>query len=113
MPHWLQVLLVVTFVASVLQSLFTGYDGNTLRENPSYRPEGSGGILYTLRGGTPSYTHENKRGDVVAKTDAHRQTLTYPGAVRRRSANRPRPRAARLDRQKDPTAKDTDPTGIS
>ena len=109
MPHWLQVLLVVTFVASVLQSLFTGYDGNTLRENPSYRPEGRGGILYTLRGGTPSYTHENKRGDVVAKTNAS-GTLTYQAqyeAFGKQTATT----GSTLDRQKS-NSKDTDPTGL-
>ncbi|WP_156346112.1 hypothetical protein [Verrucomicrobium spinosum] len=30
---------------------------------------GVGGMLYSLRSGTPSYTHYNARGDVVAKTD--------------------------------------------
>jgi RHS repeat-associated protein len=109
MPHWLQVLLVFTFVASVLQSLITGYDGNNLRENPSYRPEGSGGILYTIRGGTPSYTHENKRGDVVAKTDGT-GALTYQAqyeAFGKQTATN----GSTLDRQKS-NSKDTDPTGL-
>jgi len=30
---------------------------------------GVGGILYTLRNGVPNYTHDNRRGDIVAKTD--------------------------------------------
>jgi len=29
---------------------------------------GVGGILYTLRGGAPSFNHYNSRGDVVAQT---------------------------------------------
>jgi len=39
---------------------------------------GVGGILYTVRGGVPSYTHENRRGDVVAKTD-NTGSLTWQG----------------------------------
>ena len=31
---------------------------------------GVGSVLYTMRGTTPSFTHENRRGDVVAKTNA-------------------------------------------
>jgi hypothetical protein len=109
MPHWLQVLLVVTFVASVLQSLITAYDGNTLRENPSYRPEGSGGILYTIRGGTPSYTHENRRGDVVAKTDGS-GNLTFQDQYDG-NGSQIATSGSTLDRQKD-NSKDTDPTGL-
>jgi hypothetical protein len=109
MPHWLQVLLVVTFVASVLQSLITAYDGNTLRENPSYRPEGSGGILYTLRSGTPSYNHENKRGDVVAKTDGS-GALTYQ-AQYEAFGKQVATSGSTLDRQKS-NSKDTDPSGL-
>ncbi len=109
MPHWLQVLLVVAFLANVLQSIITAYDGGTLRENPSYRGEGSGGILYTLRGGTPSYTHEDKRGDVVAKTDAS-GSLTYQaqyeGFGQQVATN-----GTTLDRQKS-NSKDTDPTNL-
>jgi len=37
---------------------------------------GVGGILYTLRGGVPSFTHYDRRGDVTAKTDAT-GTITY------------------------------------
>lgn len=40
---------------------------------------GVGGLLYSLRSGTPSYTHYNARGDVVAKTDGA-GTLTYQAA---------------------------------
>jgi len=31
---------------------------------------GVGGILYTVRSGTASFTHNNRRGDIVAKTNA-------------------------------------------
>lgn len=37
---------------------------------------GVGGILYTVRNGTPSFTHYNSRGDVVAKTNGN-GTVTY------------------------------------
>jgi RHS repeat-associated protein len=70
---------------------------------------GVGGILYTLRGGTPSYTHENKRGDVVAKTDGT-GTLTYQAqyeAFGKQTATT----GSTLDRQKS-NSKDTDPTGL-
>jgi RHS repeat-associated protein len=30
---------------------------------------GVGGLLYTLRGGTPGYNHYNSRGDIIAQTD--------------------------------------------
>ena len=40
---------------------------------------GIGGILYTLRGGQPSFTWYNNRGDVVAKTGTD-GTLTYQAA---------------------------------
>lgn len=40
---------------------------------------GIGGILYTLRSGTPSFKHYNSRGDVVAATDGT-GTLTYQAA---------------------------------
>ncbi|MEM0965311.1 MAG: RHS repeat-associated core domain-containing protein [Verrucomicrobiota bacterium] len=40
---------------------------------------GVGGILYTLRGGAPSYKHYNSRGDVVAATDSS-GSLTYQAA---------------------------------
>ncbi|MGB0743360.1 MAG: RHS repeat-associated core domain-containing protein, partial [Opitutales bacterium] len=40
---------------------------------------GIGGILYTLRSGTPSFKHYNSRGDVVAATDGT-GSLTYQAA---------------------------------
>jgi RHS repeat-associated protein len=70
---------------------------------------GVGGILYTLRGGTPSYTHENKRGDVVAKTDGS-GNLTFQTqyeAFGKQVATS----GSTLDRQKS-NSKDTDPTGL-
>jgi RHS repeat-associated protein len=70
---------------------------------------GVGGILYTLRGGTPSYTHENKRGDVVAKTDSS-GNLTFQTqyeAFGKQVATS----GSTLDRQKS-NSKDTDPTGL-
>jgi RHS repeat-associated protein len=51
------------------------YDGTT----PSLTVEyvrgsdyggGIGGVLYTLRGTTPSYNHYNRRGDVIGKSDS-------------------------------------------
>ena len=70
---------------------------------------GVGGILYSLRGGTPSYTHENKRGDVVAKTDAS-GTLTYQSQYEA-FGNQTQTVGTTLDRQKS-NSKDTDPTGL-
>jgi RHS repeat-associated protein len=70
---------------------------------------GVGGILYTLRGGTPSYTHYNNRGDVVAKTAAN-GSLTYEAqyeAYGKRTAEQ----GSTDDRQKANT-KDEDPTGL-
>lgn len=68
-----------------------------------------GGILYTLRSSTPSYTHENRRGDVIAKSDSS-GSLTYQaqyeafGKVIGETGST-------LDRQKS-NSKDTDPTGL-
>jgi RHS repeat-associated protein len=70
---------------------------------------GVGGILYTLRGGTPSYTHENRRGDVVAKTDGS-GSLTYQ-AQYEAFGNQTGTSGSTLDRQKS-NSKDTDPTGL-
>jgi len=70
---------------------------------------GVGGILYTLRGGTPSYTHENRRGDVVAKTDGS-GSLTYQ-AQYEAFGNQVATSGSTLDRQKS-NSKDTDPTGL-
>jgi RHS repeat-associated protein len=70
---------------------------------------GVGGILYSLRSGTPSYTHENKRGDVVAKTSAS-GALTYQ-AQYAAFGNQTQTSGATLDRQKS-NSKDTDPTNL-
>ena len=70
---------------------------------------GVGGILYTLRGGLPSYTHYNSRGDVVAKTDAA-GVQTYQ-AQYEAFGTRTAEQGATQDRQKANT-KDEDPTGL-
>ena len=70
---------------------------------------GVGGILYTLRSGTPSYTHENRRGDVVAKTNAA-GSLTYQ-AQYAAFGQQVATSGSTQDRQKS-NSKDTDPTGL-
>jgi RHS repeat-associated protein len=70
---------------------------------------GVGGILYTLRSGTPSYTFENMRGDVVAKTNAA-DSITYQ-AQYQAFGERPQETGSTLDRQKANT-KEEDPTGL-
>jgi RHS repeat-associated protein len=69
---------------------------------------GVGGILYTIRGGNPSYTHENKRGDVVAKTNGS-GALTFQDQYDG-SGVQVAMTGATSDRQKD-NSKDTDPWG--
>ena len=71
---------------------------------------GVGGVLYTLRGSTPAYTHENRRGDVVAKTDAS-GSLTYQAAYLA-FGQHPQEHGHTDDRQKANT-KDEDPTGMT
>jgi len=90
------------------------YDGTT----PSLTVEyirgsdyggGSAASSTTTRSGTPSYTHENKRGDVVAKTTST-GSLTYQAqyeAFGKQTASA----GSTLDRQKS-NSKDTDPTGL-
>ncbi len=70
---------------------------------------GIGGILYTLRSGTPSYTHYNARGDVTAKTDDS-NAVTYQ-ATYEAFGTRPEEVGATTDKQKANT-KDEDPTGL-
>jgi RHS repeat-associated protein len=70
---------------------------------------GVGGVLYTLRGGIPSYTHFNSRGDVTAKTNAV-GSLTYQAAYEA-YGTRTQEQGSTLDRQKANT-KDEDPTGL-
>ena len=69
---------------------------------------GVGGILYTIRSGTPSYTHENKRGDVVAKTDGS-GNLTFQDQYDG-NGSQIATSGSTLDRQKD-NSKDVDPWG--
>ncbi|MEM9446233.1 MAG: RHS repeat-associated core domain-containing protein, partial [Verrucomicrobiota bacterium] len=70
---------------------------------------GIGGILYTLRSGTPSYTHNNSRGDIVAKTNAG-GTITYQ-AQYEAFGTRTEEFGSTEDRQK-ANSKDEDPTGL-
>ncbi len=70
---------------------------------------GVGGVLYTLRSGAPSYTHENRRGDVVAKTDAS-GNLTYQ-AQYQAFGSQVATTGSTQDRQQANT-KDEDPTGL-
>ena len=70
---------------------------------------GVGGILYTIRGTDLSYTHENRRGDVVAKTSAT-GGVTYQAAYEA-YGTRTQEHLTTLDRQKANT-KDEDPTGL-
>lgn len=70
---------------------------------------GIGGILYTLRGGQPGYSHYNSRGDVVAKTDAA-GSLTYRASYEA-FGTRTQEQGAAEDRQRANT-KDEDPTGL-
>jgi len=70
---------------------------------------GVGGILYTLRGGHERYTHANKRGDVIAKTDSN-GNLKYQ-AQYEAFGNQVATNGTTEDRQKS-NSKDTDPTGL-
>ncbi len=70
---------------------------------------GVGGILYTLRGSDPSFTHENRRGDVIAKTNAS-GALTYQASYEA-YGTRTQENGSTADRQKANT-KDEDPTGL-
>ena len=69
---------------------------------------GVGGILYTLRGTEASYTHENRRGDVVAKTNSG-GALTYQAAYEA-YGTRTQESGSTQDRQKG-NSKDEDPWG--
>jgi RHS repeat-associated protein len=70
---------------------------------------GVGGILYTLRGAQPSYTHYNRRGDVTAKTDGA-GAITYQASYEA-FGTRTHEAGATDDRQKANT-KEEDPTGL-
>lgn len=70
---------------------------------------GVGGVLYTLRSGTPSYNYYNSRGDVLAKTDNTGATTwqaNYEAFGTRTAEN-----GTNNDRQKANT-KDEDPHGL-
>jgi len=71
---------------------------------------GVGDIPYTLRGGTPSFTHYNRRGDVTAKTDAT-GTVTYQ-ATYKAFGERATETGSTADRQKSNT-KDEDIPGYA
>jgi len=70
---------------------------------------GVGGILYSLRDDSPSLTHYNNRGDVIAKTDLAGST-TYAAAYEAFST-RPIEIGNTEDRQRGNT-KEEDPTGF-
>ena len=74
---------------------------------------GVGGMLYSVRGGTPSYAHSNHRGDIVAKTDTNGD-ITWQAAYEA-YGTRPQDSApgfgTNQDRQRGNT-KDEDPTGL-
>jgi RHS repeat-associated protein len=74
---------------------------------------GVGGILYTLRAGTASYTHENRRGDVIAKTGDAGPSGVMIGYLAQYQAfgSHPQQNGSTLDRQK-ANSKDEDPTGL-
>jgi RHS repeat-associated protein len=101
--------LLITFIGGLNQELNPSYDARGTREKGSYRVEGNGGILYTLRNGVPSYTHYNSRGDVTAKTD-DTSKVTYQ-ALYEAYGKRTVETGSTLDRQKANT-KDEDPTGL-
>ncbi len=70
---------------------------------------GVGGILYTIRSGANSYTHANRRGDIIARTDAS-GALTYQ-AQYEGFGNQSAMTGTTSERQKS-NSKDTDPTGL-
>lgn len=74
---------------------------------------GVGGILYSLRG-TPSFSHSNSHGDIVAKIDGA-GALTYQASYDAFGRHGDTPSIADiiadLDRQK-ANSKDEDPTGL-
>ncbi len=69
---------------------------------------GVGGILYTIRSGTPSYTHANRKGDVIAKTDGS-GNLTFQDQYDD-NGDQVATNGSTQDRQKD-NSKDVDPWG--
>ncbi|MBC2603082.1 RHS repeat protein [Puniceicoccus vermicola] len=75
---------------------------------------GIGGLLYSLRSGTPSFKHYNSRGDVVAATDAS-GSLTYQAAYEAFGKHGDTPTSEEWGTNPDPqqaNTKDEDPTGL-
>lgn len=70
---------------------------------------GVGGVLYSLRGGSPSYDHYDRRGDVTARTDSA-GTVTWQASYEA-FGTRPTEYGTTQDRQKANT-KEEDPTGL-
>ncbi|MEM0967306.1 MAG: RHS repeat-associated core domain-containing protein [Verrucomicrobiota bacterium] len=75
---------------------------------------GIGGLLYSLRSGTPSFKHYNSRGDVVAATDTS-GVLTYQAAYEAFGKHGDTPTSEEWGTNPDPqqaNTKDEDPTGL-
>ena len=75
---------------------------------------GIGGLLYSLRSGTPSFKHYNSRGDVVAATDAS-GSLTYQAAYEAFGKHGDTPTSEEWGNNPDPqqaNTKEEDPTGL-
>src|SRR4029078_10231666 len=70
---------------------------------------GGGGILYTLRGGSPSFTHYDGRGDVTTNTDGG-DNVTYQASYEA-FGTRTQEQGSTNDRQKANT-KEEDPSGL-
>ena len=70
---------------------------------------GMGSILYSLRGGSPSFTRYDSRGDVTAKTDGA-GNVTYQASYKA-LGTRTQEQGATLDRQKANT-KEEEPSGL-
>jgi RHS repeat-associated protein len=75
---------------------------------------GVGGILYSLRGETPSISHANSRGDIIVRTGPTGQ-ITYQAAYEAFGKHGGTPNSAQSgqnpDRQR-ANSKDEDPTGL-
>ena len=70
---------------------------------------GVGGMLYSLRGGTPSYAYSNHRGDVTTRTDGT-NNITWQASYEA-FGTRTQETGSTQDRQRGNT-KDEDPTGL-
>jgi RHS repeat-associated protein len=121
-PRWVEeAFLLLAIVASILQPLnFSG--GPSVQEYPTATTNtvsvefirgsdyggGVGGILYSIRNSVDSFTHANKRGDVVSKTNSS-GTVTFQSQYQA-FGTQTVTTGSTLDRQKD-NSKDTDPWG--